>query len=151
MPAAPVSTRASGPSSLSIREARHGDRYMLCSDGLSDVVTNDTIQEAMLLDEPQDAADRLVELALRGGGPDNVTVIVAEVAPAGGTDDPETSAAAAVGPMLVGAAAAQPRRGGMFGRVLSRQRHGDTGELDPVSEPPPDPEFFAADQRRLFE
>jgi serine/threonine protein phosphatase PrpC len=64
---------------VSIREARHGDRYLLCSDGLSDVVTNDTIQEAMLLDEPQDAADRLVELALRGGGPDNVTVIVADV------------------------------------------------------------------------
>jgi protein phosphatase len=64
---------------VSIREARHGDRYLLCSDGLSDVVSNETIQEAMLLDEPQDAADRLVELALRGGGPDNVTVIVADV------------------------------------------------------------------------
>jgi protein phosphatase len=42
--------------------------------------------------------------------------------------------------MLVGAASAQPRRGGKLGRVLSRQRHGDTGELDPVPDEPVDPE-----------
>src|SRR3954452_17611176 len=64
---------------VSIREARHGDRYLLCSDGLSDVVSTETIQDAMLMEDPQEAADRLVELALRGGGPDNVTVIVADV------------------------------------------------------------------------
>jgi protein phosphatase len=64
---------------VSIREARHGDRYLLCSDGLSDVVSNETILEALSTDDPQDAADRLVELALRGGGPDNVTVIVSDV------------------------------------------------------------------------
>ena len=31
------------------------------------------------IDDPQEAVDRLVQLALRGGGPDNVTVIVADV------------------------------------------------------------------------
>jgi protein phosphatase len=64
---------------VSIREARAGDRYLLCSDGLSDVVSPETIAETLRLPDPQEAADKLVELALRGGGPDNVTVIVADV------------------------------------------------------------------------
>ena len=64
---------------VSIREARAGDRYLLCSDGLSDVVSTETIAETLRIEDPQEAADRLVELALRGGGPDNVTVIVADV------------------------------------------------------------------------
>ncbi|MDT4921303.1 MAG: family protein phosphatase [Pseudonocardiales bacterium] len=64
---------------VSIREARAGDRYLLCSDGLSDVVSAETIAETMQIEDPQECADRLVELALRGGGPDNVTVIVADV------------------------------------------------------------------------
>jgi PPM family protein phosphatase len=64
---------------VSIREARPGDRYLLCSDGLSDVVSAETIADTLHIPDLQDCADRLVELALRGGGPDNVTVIVAEV------------------------------------------------------------------------
>ncbi|HEY7102999.1 MAG TPA: PP2C family serine/threonine-protein phosphatase, partial [Mycobacteriales bacterium] len=64
---------------LSIREARVGDRYLLCSDGLSDVVSPDTLLEALQLPDPHESADRLVELALRAGGPDNVTCIVADV------------------------------------------------------------------------
>jgi hypothetical protein len=62
-----------------MREARAGDRYLLCSDGLSDVVSTETIFETLRIDDVQECADRLVELALRGGGPDNVTVIVADV------------------------------------------------------------------------
>jgi PPM family protein phosphatase len=64
---------------VSIREARAGDRYLLCTDGLSDVVTAQTMLETLRIADPQESADRLVELALRGGGPDNVTVIVADV------------------------------------------------------------------------
>ncbi|MEO9140056.1 MAG: PP2C family serine/threonine-protein phosphatase [Jatrophihabitans sp.] len=64
---------------VSIREAKHGDRYMLCSDGLSDVVSTETIFDTLRIADVQESADRLVELALRGGGPDNVTVIVADV------------------------------------------------------------------------
>jgi protein phosphatase len=64
---------------LGMLEARQGDRYLLCSDGLSDVVTLDTIAEALGLGERDAACDRLVELALRAGGPDNITVIVADV------------------------------------------------------------------------
>jgi PPM family protein phosphatase len=64
---------------VSIREARAGDRYLLCTDGLSDVVSSETILETLRIPDAQECADRLVELALRGGGPDNVTVIVADV------------------------------------------------------------------------
>lgn len=64
---------------ISIREARKGDRYLLCSDGLSDVVSASTLLEALSAGNPQECADRLIELALRSGGPDNVTCIVADV------------------------------------------------------------------------
>ena len=72
---------------ISIREARKGDRYLLCSDGLSDVVTAPTLLEALASGTPQGCADRLVELALRGGGPDNVTCIVADVVDESRGDD----------------------------------------------------------------
>ena len=64
---------------LTMREARMGDRYLLCSDGLSDPVSHETILEAMKIADVNECADRLIELALRGGGPDNVTVVVADV------------------------------------------------------------------------
>jgi protein phosphatase len=64
---------------LSMREARAGDRYLLCSDGLSGVVSEETIANTLADPDPQSCADRLIELALRSGGPDNITVIVADV------------------------------------------------------------------------
>jgi protein phosphatase len=64
---------------LTMREVRLGDRYLLCSDGLSDPVSDETILDALKVPDPTDTADRLIELALRGGGPDNVTVVVADV------------------------------------------------------------------------
>ena len=65
--------------SLTVREARAGDRFLLCSDGLSGVVSQETLDEAIRIPDPQACADRMIELALKGGGPDNVTVIVADV------------------------------------------------------------------------
>ncbi len=66
--------------SLTVREARPGDRYLLCSDGLSGVVSEDTIADTLSdVADPRECADRLIELALRGGGPDNITCIVADV------------------------------------------------------------------------
>jgi protein phosphatase len=62
-----------------MREVRTGDRYLLCSDGLSDPVSDETILDALQVPDVTDSADRLIELALRGGGPDNVTVVVADV------------------------------------------------------------------------
>lgn len=66
--------------SLTIREARSGDRYLLCSDGLSGVVSDETLADTLAAyEDPRECADRMIELALRGGGPDNITCIVADV------------------------------------------------------------------------
>jgi PPM family protein phosphatase len=66
--------------SLTVREARAGDRYLLCSDGLSGVVSDETLAETLMAyRDPRECADRMIELALRGGGPDNITCIVADV------------------------------------------------------------------------
>ena len=65
---------------LSVREARPGDRWLLCSDGLSGFVSADTIEETMAtIDDVDVCADRLVQLALRAGGGDNITVVLADV------------------------------------------------------------------------
>jgi protein phosphatase len=88
---------------LSVREARLGDRYLLCSDGLSGVVSEDTLRETLASNNrPEDAVERLVELALRGGGPDNITAIVADVV--------EVDAGPSAVPVVVGAAAAGTNR-----------------------------------------
>ncbi|MEV7093008.1 PP2C family serine/threonine-protein phosphatase [Amycolatopsis sp. NPDC051045] len=65
--------------SLTVREARAGDRYLICSDGLSGMVSDETLAEAVQIPDPQQCADRMIELALKGGGTDNVTVIIADV------------------------------------------------------------------------
>lgn len=64
---------------LGMLEARVGDRYLLCSDGLSDVVSAETMAQALRAPERDEACERLIQLALRAGGPDNVTVVVADV------------------------------------------------------------------------
>ncbi|MEU7659554.1 Stp1/IreP family PP2C-type Ser/Thr phosphatase [Streptomyces lincolnensis] len=65
---------------LSIREVRAGDRYLICSDGLSGVVSHQTLEDTLASYQgPQETVQSLIELALRGGGPDNITVIVADV------------------------------------------------------------------------
>ncbi|QNP71478.1 Stp1/IreP family PP2C-type Ser/Thr phosphatase [Streptomyces roseirectus] len=65
---------------LSIREVRAGDRYLICSDGLSGVVSHQTLEETLASYQgPQETVQNLIEFALRGGGPDNITVIVADV------------------------------------------------------------------------
>jgi len=85
---------------LAMREAHVGDRYLLCSDGLSGFVARDTIQE--ILEQPQPpgaAADRLVELAMRAGAPDNVTCIIGDIV------DLNTDRAPSTAQEVVGAAA----------------------------------------------
>lgn len=64
---------------LSVREARVGDRYMLCTDGLSGVVSNDVMLRILGSGEPTGCVGRLVDAALERGAPDNVTVVVADV------------------------------------------------------------------------
>ncbi|GIF45099.1 PP2C family protein-serine/threonine phosphatase [Actinoplanes xinjiangensis] len=63
----------------SVRQVLKGDRYLICSDGLSGVVSGETIGQTMReLADPKACVERLVQLALRGGGPDNITVIIAD-------------------------------------------------------------------------
>ncbi|MCY1658611.1 protein phosphatase 2C domain-containing protein [Dietzia sp. SL131] len=93
-----------------IREARVGDRYLLCSDGLSDPVSTETIAETLATGTVEEAADRLVQLALRSGGPDNITVVLADV-----LDSPRD---APVIPVVVGAASGD-----------------EPGQIDPAADP----------------
>ncbi|KGN30073.1 serine/threonine protein phosphatase [Knoellia sinensis KCTC 19936] len=84
-----------------VRQAIVGDRYLICSDGLSDYVARDTIDEVLTSEsKPGDCAERLVQLALRAGAPDNVTVVIGDVVDL--TKGPVPSDA----PQIVGAAAA---------------------------------------------
>lgn len=89
---------------VSVREARPGDRWLLCSDGLSGFVSLAEMA-AVLLGTPDvaRAAEKLLSLALRSGSTDNVTVLVADV-----VEDGDDGPAAGVGltvPQVVGAAA----------------------------------------------
>ncbi|MFT4298246.1 MAG: BofC C-terminal domain-containing protein [Aeromicrobium sp.] len=89
-------------------EPREGDRYLLCSDGLSDMVTDDLIAEALAADSIDVAATELVRLALEGGGADNVTVVIGEMVDARAEADSGLSCADGR-PHLVGAAAEAPQ------------------------------------------
>jgi protein phosphatase len=82
---------------LSVREVHPGDRYLLCSDGLSGVVSEAQLGAALTDTDLETAADTLIGLALRAGGPDNITCIVADVVEAGDSASPH--------PLVVGAAA----------------------------------------------
>jgi protein phosphatase len=111
-----------------MREARAGDRYMLCSDGLSGVVSEETLAEALKDPDPEATADRLIELALRSGGPDNVTVIVADVVE-------DTGGRGRLDPVVDGAA------GGYVGqrKVDPSSAAGRAALADPPAPPPPTP------------
>jgi PPM family protein phosphatase len=108
---------------LNLREVRPGDRYLLCSDGLSGVISHETLTEAMHIRDPQNCADRMIELALRGGGPDNVTVIVADVVDVDFGDD---------APIVGGAAGDGSDEGPPPDSPASRAR-----ALNPIPPPPP--------------
>ncbi len=85
---------------LSQLETMPGDRLLLCSDGLSGVVTEQTLHQTLSsVWDPDKAALQLVELAIKGGGPDNITVIVADV-----LDTQTSSIPPTLEPVLAGAA-----------------------------------------------
>ncbi len=75
-----------------------GDRWLLCSDGLSSYVSDDKIEHTLSsVSVVRDAADRLVKESLDQGAPDNVTVVIVDI------DD--TSQSASVPAVIVGSAA----------------------------------------------
>ncbi len=86
---------------LSVHDGQAGDRYLLCSDGLSGVVSDETLRDTLAaIPDPDAVARQLIELALHGGGPDNITCIVADVVDTETTRLPPTKT-----PVLAGAAA----------------------------------------------
>ena len=94
--------RSAAEPDLSVHDAMPGDRYLLCSDGLSGVVSDETLRDTLeAVADPEAATRELIDLANAGGGPDNITCIVADVVDTATTRLPLPSA-----PVLAGAAAA---------------------------------------------
>jgi serine/threonine protein phosphatase PrpC len=64
----------------SVLEPKPADRYLLCSDGLSDVLTDETISTALATyPDPLECGQRLIKLTLASGAPDNVTVVIVDI------------------------------------------------------------------------
>ena len=109
-----------------------GDRLLLCSDGCSGVLDNDRLTDILGTGTIDYAVVELIRASLETGSSDNITCVVADVLDSSATPD-DKSAAAATGPMLVGAAADQSRTAGAGAKGFFRgHRGGDTGELEPV-------------------
>lgn len=88
---------------MSVREAKPGDRWLLCSDGLSGFVSPETIAQTLTdTSDVDECADHLLQLALRAGSTDNVTVVVADVVDVDALPD---GAAPGTGAQIVGSAA----------------------------------------------
>lgn len=128
----------------SVREARVGDRWLLCSDGLSGVVSTETIADTLTrVPDPGRCAEELIDLALRGGGPDNVTCVVADFLD---DDDLPAGVVVASGPQVVGAAATDRLRGtrGSAGAA------GRAAALSPAAPSPDDDDEPAPPRRRRW-
>ena len=90
--------RADVEPDLSLREVRAGDRYLLCSDGLSGVVSEETLHQTLAtVADLDEVVLQLIELAIRGGGPDNITCIVADVVDSATTSLPPSDTSVVVG------------------------------------------------------
>ena len=73
------------------------DRILVCSDGLTSELSDDDLGEILAsVKDPQNAAIALVDLAVRRGGRDNVSVVVVDVATGGSAADVESTADAPV-------------------------------------------------------
>ncbi|MGM7678986.1 PP2C family protein-serine/threonine phosphatase [Microbacterium sp. A94] len=115
-----------------------GDRWLLCSDGLSGVVDEVHILKAMRLGLPPGrTADNLLKQALDGGAPDNVTIVLVEV----GGAHPLSS-----GPATIVGAAATPS--GVF---IPAARAARTNWLHPVRQAANEPSHFEPDDDYLEE
>jgi PPM family protein phosphatase len=80
-------------------DGRPGDRFLICSDGVTAVLDDQDLHEVLAgSGEPEQIVAQLIELANAGGGPDNITCVVADL-----VEDAEPPAD---DPVVVGAAAA---------------------------------------------
>ncbi|MQA94298.1 MAG: Stp1/IreP family PP2C-type Ser/Thr phosphatase [Streptosporangiales bacterium] len=118
---------------LSLREVQRGDRYLICSDGLSGVVSADTLHQTLTnVREPNEAVRLLIDLANRAGGPDNITCVVCDVIDPAASPVPPTD-----DPIVAGAASSVTTRGPSpdtpAGRASELTRE-PTEELSPITE-----------------
>lgn len=113
---------------LTVLDVQAGDRYLLCSDGLSGFVPFNTLASTLTgYGDPHHAAETLIQHALRGGGADNITCIVADAfdqAPAGGRAPSQAETQYLELPVVVGAAAENESSAGL-------------ANYEPPTNPPP--------------
>ena len=64
---------------LQMYEVKKGDRYLLCSDGLSGVLTEKEIKIGLKKSDKEDAVKFLIDATYVNGAPDNVTVLIADI------------------------------------------------------------------------
>ena len=123
-------------------ELRAGDRWLLCSDGLSGVVPEEVMSRILTSDvDPAEAVELLVGEALEFGAPDNVTVVI--------TDIQQDANAASVKPLFVGSAAKEvvieERTGNRLLRLLSPRN------LVELFTPAEDQTSYAPESKELLE
>jgi serine/threonine protein phosphatase PrpC len=127
-----------------VLDTRPGDRWLLCSDGLSSYVSEDKLAAILgVVRSPQDAADRMVKESLDHGAPDNVTVVIADI-------DGGDVAAAPPGPTgFVGSAAAPL----MFDGAEDERRpiRLPTLLLHPLKSTPPEDTHFEPEREEFLE
>ena len=61
------------------KELRSGDTFLLCSDGLTDMVTDEIIKDIIIKSDIEDTANKLYEKAIANGGKDNISIIVCKI------------------------------------------------------------------------
>ncbi len=103
-----------------------GDRFLLCSDGLSDVLHDAELAGGLGVADPQDAADGLVAAALQGGATDNVTCLVVDAVEAD-----RAVGAPAADPIVLGAAA-NPQVAALVERLTAGVRDAASGREHPA-------------------
>ncbi len=80
---------------LQVREARIGDRYMVCSDGVCGVINDDAIAHALSSSDPTMAVTAIIDAVIDAGAPDNITVVIGDVINANTSTDSVIIGAAA--------------------------------------------------------
>ncbi|TCD54411.1 Stp1/IreP family PP2C-type Ser/Thr phosphatase [Alloscardovia theropitheci] len=93
---------------ISVRKAQAGDRWLLCSDGLSGSVSDSSIRDTLMTHPHlQECAQTLVSMAEKGGSTDNVSAVIADAYDVQDTDSPISMANASTKMCLVGGAASK--------------------------------------------
>jgi PPM family protein phosphatase len=124
-----------------VERAEAGDRWLVCSDGLSSYVPEDRITAALASDgDAEEVADRLVKESLDQGAPDNVTVVVVDI---DGTGDsarhPARTVGSAAGPLAYEA------------EVVRKPIRIPTLLLHPLKATKPDDSHFEPESEEFFD